>query len=292
VGMQKVISKRFEFLRGLSKHLLFRIAMAIWAGSGIWDLALSEWIPEETAKHLPKVYQVVAMTLGIISWQLWIMAGVIIAALSAIEYAYRLSNSHNKREIAPHKITGELNINLANNTVDNQIPSADSEPAKYIDCWPSPASKQIVATNMRTHGLDGLEKLYEVYKPDVSKNATKLRLLFLPDTDDCQTDSLLVICFLYKTITGADRMSRHFVDTQVMYLLQHAPNTPLVRKHPIMQSFLQLHLIAAGTDNIGSAAVGAGLVELVNLASGGSYRLTPSGEEHAKAVAQRMIQQA
>jgi hypothetical protein len=149
--MQKVLSKRFEFLRGLSKHLAFRIAMAIWAGSGIWDLALSEWIPEETAKHLPKVYQVVAMTLGIVSWQLWIMAGVIIAALSAIEYSYRLANTQNERETAPRKITDEPNINCANNTVNNQIPSAASKPAKYIDCWPpdwAGYTKSILLTKM------------------------------------------------------------------------------------------------------------------------------------------------
>jgi hypothetical protein len=48
-------------------------------------LALSQWIPEEYAKHLPKVYQVVAMTTGLVSWEIWLLVGAAIVVAGAIE---------------------------------------------------------------------------------------------------------------------------------------------------------------------------------------------------------------
>jgi hypothetical protein len=59
----------------------------------LWDLVLSEWIPEEYGKHLPRAYQVVAMTAGLASWQVWLLIGAAIVVFAAIEYAYRRTNA-------------------------------------------------------------------------------------------------------------------------------------------------------------------------------------------------------
>jgi hypothetical protein len=87
--MRDSIRGRLAFLRTLSDQPLVRILLAIWSLSGIWDLVLSEWIPEEYAKRLPKVYQAIAITLGIASWGIWVVFGLVIAGLASIEYAFR-----------------------------------------------------------------------------------------------------------------------------------------------------------------------------------------------------------
>jgi hypothetical protein len=80
---------RFHILADLSRQPFVRLLFVLWAASGAWDLVLSEWIPEEYAKRLPRVYQVIAMTTGLLSWQIWIVAGALIFAFACLEYAVR-----------------------------------------------------------------------------------------------------------------------------------------------------------------------------------------------------------
>ncbi len=87
------IMRRLKLLSEIVKHPIVRVLLVIWALSGAWDLALSEWIPEEYSKHLPKAYQVVAMTTGLLSWQLWVLAGAAIIVVASFEYAYRRNGS-------------------------------------------------------------------------------------------------------------------------------------------------------------------------------------------------------
>ena len=88
MGMAQV-SSRLQFLGDLSRQPFVRLLLALWAASGIWDLALSEWVPEEYSSHLPRVYQVIAMTTGFVSWQVWVVAGALILAFASLEYAVR-----------------------------------------------------------------------------------------------------------------------------------------------------------------------------------------------------------
>jgi hypothetical protein len=83
------VSDRFQLLGKLSRQPFVRLLLIFWAASGAWDLALSEWIPEDYAKRLPRVYQVIAMTTGLLSWQIWIVAGALIFAFAGLEYAFR-----------------------------------------------------------------------------------------------------------------------------------------------------------------------------------------------------------
>jgi hypothetical protein len=97
--------KRLQFLRELPKQPFVRLLILSWAASGIWDLALSEWIPEKYSSHLPRVYQVVAMTTGLLSWQLWILAGAMILALACLEYAFRRSSAESAESERVSEVT-------------------------------------------------------------------------------------------------------------------------------------------------------------------------------------------
>ena len=81
--------QRLVFLQAIGKSPWVRILLVLWALSGVYDLALSQWIPEEYAKRLPKIYRVVAMTAGLASWQVWLLVGAVITVGAAIEYAFR-----------------------------------------------------------------------------------------------------------------------------------------------------------------------------------------------------------
>jgi hypothetical protein len=91
--MSQWLLRRLGLLKELSRQPFVRILLLLWAGSGAWDLALSEWIPEEYAKHLPRVYQVVALMTGLISWQLWTIMGFAIVAFACLEYGVRSAPS-------------------------------------------------------------------------------------------------------------------------------------------------------------------------------------------------------
>jgi hypothetical protein len=81
--------QRLVFLPAIGKNPWVRILLVLWALSGVYDLALSQWIPEEYAKRLPKIYRMVAMTAGLASWQVWLLVGATITVGAAIEYAFR-----------------------------------------------------------------------------------------------------------------------------------------------------------------------------------------------------------
>ena len=87
--MPRKIIEWIEVLREVKNRGWFRVLIFLWLASGAWDLALSQWIPEETSKKLPKVYQVVAMTTGLLSFQVWVLVGFVILVVGALEYASR-----------------------------------------------------------------------------------------------------------------------------------------------------------------------------------------------------------
>lgn len=84
------VGSRLRVLRDISEWWWVRVLLGVWALSGIWDLALAEWIPEDTARKLPRVYQVIAMTTGLLSWQLWLLLGALIVIVALVEHSYRL----------------------------------------------------------------------------------------------------------------------------------------------------------------------------------------------------------
>jgi hypothetical protein len=92
--MSKWLLRRWDVIREVSHQPLVRALFWVWALSGAWDLLLSEWVPEEYAKRLPRFYQLAAMSIGLLSWQLWIVVGFAILTLASIEYAIRRKAPH------------------------------------------------------------------------------------------------------------------------------------------------------------------------------------------------------
>jgi hypothetical protein len=87
--MREFICERLALLREIERPLWVRVLFGIWALSGAWDIVLQQWIPDEYAKRLPKAYQVIAMTVGLASWQVWMLVGAAIAVLVSIEFSFR-----------------------------------------------------------------------------------------------------------------------------------------------------------------------------------------------------------
>jgi hypothetical protein len=92
--MQHALSQRFEIFREFAQRRWVRVLGAVWFLSGVWDLALSQWLPPELANRLPKLYQVIALAAGLLSWQLWAIVGAAIFSVGALEYAVARKNSH------------------------------------------------------------------------------------------------------------------------------------------------------------------------------------------------------
>ena len=90
-----------EIFENIAKQSLFKWFFRLWAAVATYDLIVSQFIPEEYAKHLPKAWQF-AMTTGNIlplwGWLL-ILAGILV--LGALEYAYRIHRVVAARPPAP-----------------------------------------------------------------------------------------------------------------------------------------------------------------------------------------------
>ena len=108
MDMPILFSQRFTVLREISKEPWIRLLSVIWVISGAWDLALSESIPEEYARRLPKIYQVVAMIAGLTSWQIWVVVGAAIIVAGAIEYAFRHKRRFSQLQYANSSTEGTI----------------------------------------------------------------------------------------------------------------------------------------------------------------------------------------
>lgn len=124
--------------------------------------------------------------------------------------------------------------------------------------------------------------IYDEYK--VSNNRNELRLRFFPDTDDYETDALLVICYIYKQVMGLDKLRCSFVHGQISYLRANAPNSRV--------SVIERMSVFGLERDFGKIAIRDSYVERIDLSEGGNYRLTARGENRARAVAQDMIKRA
>lgn len=94
IGMHNRLMDWVQSPWRISRHPARRAALLLWAGSGAWDLLISEWIPEHYSKRLPKVYDVIATISGLLSWELWLVIGSgVVIVFAAIDYRHRASRS-------------------------------------------------------------------------------------------------------------------------------------------------------------------------------------------------------
>jgi len=137
-----------------------------------------------------------------------------------------------------------------------------------------------------TFDQNEIENLEKIYHLDDSNGKSEIRLRFLPDTDDHESDALLVICLVYKHVRGMQKIKVNFVNWHVSNLILKAPNARPFTPAAAIRAF------ADQSKDFGKRPISFGYIEGVDLAQGGSYRLTPSGEEHARAIAIDMINRA
>src|SRR4051812_36182419 len=85
------LKERAELARRILGTRTAKWMLAIWAALGIYDLALSEIIPEGLGNRFPKARDAIAMTGGWLSLEVWllILAGILVVA--TLEYAHRRS---------------------------------------------------------------------------------------------------------------------------------------------------------------------------------------------------------
>lgn len=128
-----------------------------------------------------------------------------------------------------------------------------------------------------------MPKLY-----DASDERRGVRLRFVPDTEHAETAALLLMAFGYKALKGRDTVSIRDVHGGALRAYLEAPNSSLkggadaARPWGIMQ----------GADGAVRLQIEAGNLVRVGLGEGGAYRLTPEGEEAAKALAADLISRA
>jgi hypothetical protein len=133
--------------------------------------------------------------------------------------------------------------------------------------------------------LNPWQKLYEEYE---ANGNTEIRLRFLPDTHEQIANTLLLICYGYKVLRGYDSVNSSFVNSQIDYLLNYAPNS-LRRKSPF--DGLDRAFRSVATVDYGRSAIGL-FLDRVGLSEGGRYMITDFGTERAREVALDMIRRA
>ena len=75
--MPFAIRERLEIFRDIAGRSWFRALGLLWFFVGAWDLILSQFVPEQYSRTLPKLYQVVGMTADI-SLLGWLMLGALL----------------------------------------------------------------------------------------------------------------------------------------------------------------------------------------------------------------------
>jgi hypothetical protein len=288
--MWAAIRKRLEIFRDIAERPWFRAFIFVWGAVGAWDLTLSQIVPEEYSRNFPKLYQVVGMTAGWLSLWAWLMVGALSLVAGAVEWAFR----HKKRYLEllhqpPIQVGDQANFrgvvgdhHLIGNPSDTPIGASVSPVVMRSDKVPS-----LTITEEWSCELVSWSRLYEEY--DVG-NGKELRLRFLPDTNDQASDALLLICFGYKCIRNMDSLRIRLVHSKIEYLLARAPGS---RQSPIAR-FMASISPALGSDerDFGRKCIEEGTVVRMDLAEGGRYRLTNSGEDKAKALARDLIERA
>jgi hypothetical protein len=127
-------------------------------------------------------------------------------------------------------------------------------------------------------------KLYEL-----SDEGRRVRLRFLPDTEEHQGDTVLLVVLGYKVMKGDEQVHVRAVTAEAMRAMHEAPNS---RVTPVLKTASLIRSLSQPLPDLGAAHVAHGLLRRVRLAEGGYYELTPAGEQRARTLALDLIQRA
>jgi hypothetical protein len=118
-------SSRLSFIRGTLSTWWVRWFAPLIAFFALYDLCLSQFIPEELAKKAPKIWMIVDGVIGFLPWWGWtlVLAGMLV--LASFEYNYR-------RAVPPRRLP----------PIESKEPTATTTRIKY-------SSEQIIAIEYR-----------------------------------------------------------------------------------------------------------------------------------------------
>jgi hypothetical protein len=126
-------------------------------------------------------------------------------------------------------------------------------------------------------------KLYEL-----ADDGQRVRLRFLPDTEQQEDDALLVLVFGHKALKGEDRLRVGAAYGEVGRAMVEAPNSPIPQALRFLYTLNRLKQQTA----LGQRHVDAGLLRVIGLSGGGALQLTDEGEVRAKQLAADLIRRA
>ncbi len=112
--MRQRFAKHWEIFTAIFGQRRLKWVGGVWVVLGVYDLALSQFIPKYLAEKWPKAYEVISMTYGWLPWWAWGWIGTALVAVAAFEYAVRLhsrmaanwpnmvSSAHDQKEVCAH----------------------------------------------------------------------------------------------------------------------------------------------------------------------------------------------
>jgi|GEM_PF-4730326 len=80
--------------RGIQENLWFKVVIWVWTFAAIYDLALSQFVPEEYAKKAPKVWESAVIAGGLFPWWGWLLMLSAILVIGSFEYAGRIRRGY------------------------------------------------------------------------------------------------------------------------------------------------------------------------------------------------------
>src|SRR6266446_1472265 len=80
---------RLKFLGDLRKHRIARWVFLVWAIIAVYDTGGSQLLPTEWVQKRPTVYQVLVVSTGWLSWEVWLLIGAASLALFGVEVGVR-----------------------------------------------------------------------------------------------------------------------------------------------------------------------------------------------------------
>ncbi len=214
------------------------------------------------------------MLSGALSLEAWLIGALLIAVIVLFEIVVKRDREAKRATAikASRLIPADAPIAIVANAVLKaaQILTESSKPKP-----PSPSSPPSPEPEWN-----------KLYVP--AENGKDLRLRFLPDSDDVEGHTLLLVLYGYKVCLGLNRIPIHHVVAEATRVMREAPNASFRERAFQAQNFMYL----LEPEKFGRSAISRGEVQRVSLSTGGSFELTWLGIDKAKALAMDLITRA
>jgi len=94
-----MFDRHIEILRKIEQRRWVKFLLGIWAVVAIYDLLLSQFIPEEFSTKAPKAWKIAMITGGWVPWLGWLLILAAILLAASLEYALRVTQRHRRDSV-------------------------------------------------------------------------------------------------------------------------------------------------------------------------------------------------